>query len=72
MEIIFEPPKLSKNKRNGNSVFRITLKVPYAENNTVKQLGARWDKEKRTWYVVIDSTKSVTTFTRWIASPILA
>jgi len=71
MGITFQQPQLSKNKRNANVSFRITLNVPYAEKDIVKNLGARWDKELRTWYVMIDPTRSITTFTKWLASPIL-
>lgn len=43
---------------------RIDLKVPYAEKDTAKALGARWDAAKKIWYV-----KDVADFTplsRWI------
>ena len=70
-KIIFEGPKLSRNKRNGFANFRITLNVPYREKDTVKSLGGRWDKEKKTWYVIIDHTRSIRTFEKWLASPII-
>jgi hypothetical protein len=43
---------------------RINLKVPFAEKDTAKALGARWDPAKKIWYV-----KDVADFTplsRWI------
>ena len=30
---------------------RLHLQVPFADKDRVKQLGARWDKEQRAWYV---------------------
>jgi hypothetical protein len=47
-----------------NSPMRIDLKVPFAEKDTAKALGARWDPAKKIWYV-----KDVADFTplsRWI------
>jgi hypothetical protein len=43
---------------------RIDLKVQFAEKDTAKALGARWDAAKRIWYVkdVVD----LTPFSRWI------
>ncbi|MES3023596.1 MAG: DUF5710 domain-containing protein [Pseudomonadota bacterium] len=40
------------------------LKVPYAEKDQAKALGARWNKERKVWYVP-DGTVS-TPFERWI------
>ena len=31
---------------------RINLQCPFSEKYEAKALGARWDPEKRTWYVV--------------------
>lgn len=31
---------------------RVDLKVPYAEKDEAKKLGARWDAAAKTWYVV--------------------
>ena len=71
MGITFEQPKLSRNQRNGNAVFRVTLRVPYEEKEEVKKLGARWDTEKKTWFVMIGPTRSINSFIKWIASPVL-
>ncbi|MDT4839796.1 DNA primase TraC [compost metagenome] len=30
---------------------RIDLTVPFAEKNEAKRLGARWDAERKLWYV---------------------
>lgn len=44
---------------------RVTLlKVPYAEKDEAKQLGARWDPKRKKWYVPqgVDTAP----FSRWI------
>ena len=43
----------------------ITLKVPYAEKDQAKALGARWNKERKVWYV--PDGAAATPFERWIA-----
>jgi hypothetical protein len=43
---------------------RINLVTPFAEKDTVKALGARWDAANKCWYVV--DAKDLTPFTRWI------
>jgi len=43
---------------------RIDLKVPFAEKDTAKALGARWDADKKIWYV--QDVADPTPFTRWI------
>lgn len=45
---------------------RINLKVPFAEKDAVKALGARWDTTKKVWYIV--DVKDLTPFKRWIPS----
>ena len=47
-----------------NSPMRIDLKVPYAEKDAAKALGARWDPAKKIWYV--KDVADFTPFTRWI------
>ena len=42
---------------------RIDLKVPFAEKDTAKALGAHWDPAKKIWYV---KDADLTPFTRWI------
>jgi hypothetical protein len=41
------------------------LKVPYAEKDEAKALGARWNAERKAWYVP-DGTDSAP-FERWLA-----
>jgi len=43
---------------------RTILKVPYAEKDEAKGLGARWDPARKTWYV--DSAKDLSLFERWL------
>ena len=45
---------------------RIDLKVPFADKDAAKTLGARWDAAKRIWYV--KDVSDLTPFTRWISS----
>lgn len=30
---------------------RVNLKVPYEQKERAKQLGARWDAARKTWYI---------------------
>ena len=39
------------------------LKVPFADKDEVKSLGARWDMEMKSWYAPDDADKS--TFSKW-------
>jgi hypothetical protein len=41
------------------------LKVPYAEKDKAKALGARWNAERKAWYVP-DGTEAAP-FERWLA-----
>ncbi len=47
-----------------NSPMRIDLKVPFAEKDTAKALGARWDAAMKIWYV--KDIADLTPFLRWI------
>jgi hypothetical protein len=40
------------------------LNVPYAEKDEARRLGARWDAERKTWYV--PSGLLLTVFERWL------
>ena len=42
---------------------RTNLKVPFAEKDEAKQLGARWDAVKKVWYV---QDKDLAPFARWL------
>jgi hypothetical protein len=48
------------NRQGGGKMF---LKVPYAEKDAVKSLGARWDPAKRKWYVPAGVDRSL--FSKW-------
>lgn len=39
------------------------IKVPFAEKDAVKQLGARWDTDMKSWYIPDDSDES--SFSKW-------
>ncbi|CEE61958.1 DUF5710 domain-containing protein [Xanthomonas citri] len=43
---------------------RHDLQVPFAEKNEVKQLGARWDADKKVWYV--PDGVDTAAFQRWL------
>jgi hypothetical protein len=42
---------------------KIYLNVPFVEKDEAKALGARWDVDKKRWYV--PSNKDVTLFAKW-------
>jgi small redox-active disulfide protein 2 len=46
---------------------RINLKVPFAEKDEAKKLGARWDAARKLWYV--DGKADLSPFARWSPSP---
>lgn len=43
---------------------RVNLRVPYAEKDEAKSLGARWDIARKTWYVV--DVEDLAPFLVWI------
>jgi hypothetical protein len=43
---------------------RINLKVPFAEKDQAKALGARWDPAKKTWYIV--DKPDLSPFSAWM------
>lgn len=68
MTIVYQSPK---SNNNAYVSFRIDLNVNFNEKDSVKRLGGRWDPEKKTWYVIIDHTRSINTYKKWLKSPIL-
>jgi len=42
---------------------RVYLKVPFAEKEIVKRLGARWDQESKRWFV--NGERDLTPFEKW-------
>lgn len=52
------------NRRQDNPGMRINLTTPFAEKDQVKALGARWDSQKKVWY--IKDVEDLTPFERWI------
>lgn len=43
---------------------RVDLKVPFAEKDKAKRLGARWDAAKRVWYV--EDKEDLSPFLQWM------
>lgn len=41
------------------------LKVPFAEKDEAKQLGARWDAKQKKWYVPLGT--DLAPFSRWLS-----
>lgn len=50
-----------KAKPNGKKTY---LKVPYGDKDVVKRLGARWDAEKKQWYITSGQDRK--NFVRWL------
>lgn len=46
---------------------RVDLQVPFAEKDAAKRLGARWDPERRLWYV--PAGVDAEPLRKWIAAP---
>lgn len=46
---------------------RLNLKVPFAEKDQAKKLGARWDARRKLWYV--EGKEDVSAFARWSPTP---
>ena len=47
---------------------RTHLKVPFAEKDEAKKLGARWDAARKLWYV--ENSTDLAAFARWMADSI--
>lgn len=43
---------------------RINLKVPFAQKDAAKELGARWDAVRKIWYVV--DPEAIEVFSDWL------
>jgi hypothetical protein len=48
-------------------MMRFDLKVPFAEKDAAKQLGARWDAANKLWYV--EGKADMTPFAKWNPTP---
>lgn len=46
---------------------RLNLKVPFAEKDEAKKLGARWDAAKKVWYIA--DKEDLAPFARWSPTP---
>lgn len=60
------PIMCARNARSGNAM-RLNLKVPFAEKDEAKKLGARWDAGRKLWY--IEGKDDLAPFARWSPSP---
>ncbi|WP_341678862.1 DUF5710 domain-containing protein [Niveibacterium sp. SC-1] len=47
---------------------RLNLKVPFAEKDEAKKLGARWDAGRKVWYV--EGKEDLAPFARWSPTPL--
>ncbi|AZN35319.1 DUF5710 domain-containing protein [Iodobacter ciconiae] len=43
---------------------RVNLKVPFAEKDSAKALGARWDAAKKVWYII--DKADLSPFLQWM------
>jgi hypothetical protein len=48
---------------NYKIIMKNYIKVPFSEKEEVKQLGAKWDKEMKSWYVPEEAEQSK--FSKW-------
>jgi len=48
---------------------RIDLICSYDDRHAAKILGARWDPQKKVWYVI--SPKNITLFARWVSEEVM-
>lgn len=46
------------------TTMRTNLKVPYAEKDEARKLGARWDAARKTWYV--ENVENIAPLMRWM------
>ena len=53
----------AKPVRSASAKAALFLTVPFAEKDKAKKLGARWDAERRAWYV--PQGKDITPFKAW-------
>lgn len=60
---IQSPPDPRRTKK-ARPTMRTNLKVPFAEKDQAKALGARWDATKRLWYV--QNVSDLGPFARWL------
>ncbi len=60
-------PTLSAPKLPPGDPMRHDLKVPFAEKDQAKKLGARWDAARKRWY--IDGSLDPAVFARWQPAP---
>ena len=47
---------------------KIFLKVPFTEKDEAKKLGARWNSEKKLWY--IENIDDISPFKKWMSDKV--
>ena len=67
LEIEQAPPDVDPRTLPEHNEERTDIVVPYSEKDQAKDLGAWWDKEKRTWYVPGDL--HLDPFEKWLPAP---
>lgn len=60
--------QLSKEQEavKGTESQRIYINVPFKEKNEAKELGAKWDKENKSWYINSEDKEK---FSKWLDQP---
>lgn len=53
--------------RAGDFVPNVELRVPFTQKDEARRLGARWDGERKTWYLPEGVDR--TAFTQWLPTP---
>ncbi|AMC35225.1 DUF5710 domain-containing protein [Janthinobacterium sp. B9-8] len=51
-------------------MMRVNLKVPFAEKDSAKALGAKWDAAKKVWYIV--DKADLSPYLQWIDEKVAA
>lgn len=64
--MVFNIFSILKNKNADGSTMRTELNVPFKEKDIVKKMGAKWDPEKKVWYV--PSGVNLEDFKSWIVT----
>jgi siroheme synthase (precorrin-2 oxidase/ferrochelatase) len=63
-------PEEPKRKNNMIEATRIDLKVSYAEREIAKSQGAKWDSDKKTWFIMATSDRDLEKVVFWLPADI--
>lgn len=47
-------------------MYRVDLHCPFDEKDQAKNLGAKWDAKKKTWYVLFQDNHELEPFDKWL------